>query len=123
MNKVYKDKWLTALRSGKYRQATGRLRCDVGFCCLGVLMNTYDINGWDQSDSSNTYHKSNKFGYCDGLREGEDLYGEVSQDSELTSETLSIFGISEDEQCRLINMNDKEGNNFNEIADYIEESM
>ena len=29
-------KWLEALRSGKYKQTTGRLQDSKGFCCLGV---------------------------------------------------------------------------------------
>jgi len=32
-----KERWLEALRSGKYKQTTGYLRDDDGFCCLGVL--------------------------------------------------------------------------------------
>lgn len=32
------DKWLTALRSGEYRQGTGELcKKDGAYCCLGVL--------------------------------------------------------------------------------------
>ena len=122
MIKEYKDKWLKALRSGKYNQAKNRLKCNQGFCCLGVLMNTYDSNGWEQDDGD-VYHKSNKYGYHDDVVEGDELYGEASQDAELTSDTLSIFDISDDEQCHLIKMNDTKGNNFNEIADWIEEKM
>lgn len=29
--------WVAALRSGEYKQATGRLRTPEGWCCLGVL--------------------------------------------------------------------------------------
>ena len=37
MNKQYKKLWLEALRSGKYKQTTGQLGYNGGFCCLGVL--------------------------------------------------------------------------------------
>ena len=38
MPQKLKDKWLAALRSGKYKQGTGKLRDDSGgYCCLGVL--------------------------------------------------------------------------------------
>lgn len=37
MHKEIADKLVTALRSGEYQQTTGKLRDDVGFCCLGVL--------------------------------------------------------------------------------------
>lgn len=123
MIKEYKDKWLKALRSGKYNQAKNRLRCNQGFCCLGVLMNTYDSNGWVEADNGDMYHKSNKYGHPDVMFVGDELHGETSQDSELTCQTLMAFGISDDEQCHLIKMNDTKGNNFNEIADWIEESL
>ena len=38
MKKTVMKKWVSALRSGKYKQGTGRLRdSDDQFCCLGVL--------------------------------------------------------------------------------------
>ena len=37
MNKEVKEKWLKALRSGEYKQASGQLTIDGNFCCLGVL--------------------------------------------------------------------------------------
>jgi hypothetical protein len=39
MNKTIKKKWVAALRSGKYKQGTGRLYQEKknAFCCLGVL--------------------------------------------------------------------------------------
>lgn len=37
MNPEIKQKWLSALRSGKYKQGKGRLRAQDTFCCLGVL--------------------------------------------------------------------------------------
>lgn len=36
LNPVAK-KWVRALRSGKYRRTTGKLRRDGKYCCLGVL--------------------------------------------------------------------------------------
>ena len=38
MNKVIKQKWIAALRSGEYKQGKGQLHNSKGeFCCLGVL--------------------------------------------------------------------------------------
>lgn len=38
MNPEIKAKWVSALRSGEYKQGRGRLRSPQdGFCCLGVL--------------------------------------------------------------------------------------
>ncbi len=46
-------KWVEALRSGKYRQATGKLckidDCDHSYCCLGVACELYqqEVGGLD----------------------------------------------------------------------------
>ncbi len=37
MNLELKQKWLDALRSGKYKQGTQYLNSSSGYCCLGVL--------------------------------------------------------------------------------------
>jgi hypothetical protein len=37
MNKKLKQKWITALKSGVYKQTTGKLKDNTGYCCLGVL--------------------------------------------------------------------------------------
>lgn len=34
-------KWVAALRSGEYKQTTGHLRDQKGFCCLGVACELY----------------------------------------------------------------------------------
>ena len=46
MDSSLKQKWVRALRSGKYEQATGALRNEDGFCCLGVLCDVYDPDKW-----------------------------------------------------------------------------
>jgi len=42
MYKEIADKLVSALRSGEYEQASGRLRNETGHCCLGVLCDLYD---------------------------------------------------------------------------------
>ena len=37
MDKSIAKKWAAALRSGKYKQTTGSLKNEEGYCCLGVL--------------------------------------------------------------------------------------
>ena len=37
MNKEIKEEWIKRLRSGKYKQVSGVLHSDNGYCCLGVL--------------------------------------------------------------------------------------
>lgn len=35
--KTPREKWISALRSGKYKQTKWRLQTHEGYCCLGVL--------------------------------------------------------------------------------------
>lgn len=37
MTQEQKDKWLTALRSGEFKQEQSTLQRDGGYCCLGLL--------------------------------------------------------------------------------------
>ena len=53
MNKDYRDRWVTALRSGKYKQVFHALRAateneEEGHCCLGVLCDVYDSTRWGE---------------------------------------------------------------------------
>ncbi len=41
MNPEIKQKWVDALRSGKYEQGSEKLRSHQGYCCLGVLCDLY----------------------------------------------------------------------------------
>jgi hypothetical protein len=41
MNPEVKQKWIDALRSGKYEQGSEKLRSVSGYCCLGVLCDLY----------------------------------------------------------------------------------
>lgn len=48
MRKEIADKWVAALRSGKYPQGQEWLRNEIGkFCCLGVLCDISGIGEWD----------------------------------------------------------------------------
>ena len=41
MNKQVKEQWLDALRSGDYKQGTGKMKIGDEYCCLGVLTDLY----------------------------------------------------------------------------------
>jgi hypothetical protein len=41
MNNEIKQEWISALRSGEYKQAKHVLNGDGGMCCLGVLCDLY----------------------------------------------------------------------------------
>jgi len=59
MNKRIKQKWIKALRSGKYKQGRGHLHYDDKYCCLGVLTELYirEHNGekWEKMLGGNLF--------------------------------------------------------------------
>lgn len=107
MNPEVKEKWVAALRSGKYKQVEGRLRSDTGdsYCCLGVLCDVNNPRQWKSDDGYYVYlYKSTV---------GNDLLplalkGELEID-EIVEEFLS-------------NWND-DGIGFDAIADWIEAEL
>jgi hypothetical protein len=44
MKKEWADKWISALKSGKFKQSFGVLSNNEGYCCLGVLCKIVDDN-------------------------------------------------------------------------------
>ena len=90
LTKAQAQKWVTALRSGKYAQ-TRTVLCESDFagnnsyCCLGVLR---EIRPGTRARAS--------------------------------TETLHFSILPSEIQDRLVELNDDEGWNFNQIAGYIE---
>lgn len=110
MNDIVKEKWLEALRSGKYKQATEVLRTDNHFCCLGVLCDLYSkekrIKWGNKEDGARTFLRSRNYLPDDvqkwaGIRTGSGAYGDL--------------------KC-LANDNDT-GKSFSKIADIIEKEF
>jgi hypothetical protein len=94
ISKEQKDKWITALRSGEYKQTKNRLFSGKGYCCLGVFCKAVEgIN------------------LCRG--EIDDM-----EENQVHYERLEILFPTD----TLIIMNDK-GCKFPEIADYIEANI
>mgnify|MGYP001565590633 CR=1 FL=1 len=116
MNKKVKKLWVKALRSGKYKQGIGNLRCGDEFCCLGVLCDLHrklvrkkSVDIWGVSCSAHGYSYYN---------EDCSLPKLVTEWAGLTGKpNPCINGIS------LIRYNDKMNYNFNKIADLIEENL
>jgi len=101
VKKSIADKWIKALRSGKYKQTKGKLKGKVGYCCLGVLC---EISGKDEFKSK---------GYLGSF---ETLPKEVVSWAGMKSRT-GCFIINRDYQTSesLSNLNDS-GIKFKEIA-------
>ena len=121
MLKEAKDTWLEALRSGEYEQGTHHLRDEYStdgtqYCCLGVLLACTDHEVY----SSDFEH------HC------------MNDEDQLSAYALDYFQLEEDDQQRLIRMNDgpsgadnygrkfaleERAYTFEEIADYIEKNL
>ena len=115
MKPEIKAKWLAALRSGKYRQARSVLRSRLGMCCLGVLIDVVDPEGWKQTD------------WNDGIFS----YGRKGEDQLPTVAFCKRVGLPAPERKystrttitnKLAEMNDN-GKSFSEIADFIEDVL
>lgn len=118
MKKEIADKWVAALRSGKYKQGKTwlhDLKQDT-HCCLGVLCRLAIEDGVDISISESKDGNSTEFDRNDtGLPDAVKKYSGVKfQDGLLQEDSIS-----------LVAMNDGFGiksHSFDEIADFIEEN-
>jgi hypothetical protein len=115
MDPKIKEKWIEALRSGKYEQGEGTLNKDNKFCCLGVLCEVVGLEKHFDSFSLKTLYAI-----------GSDEDGGIYLEDDLGPNCRKYFNIDVDNEKILVNMND--GNedyrihSFNEIADWIEKS-
>lgn len=101
MNPEVKDKWVEALRSGKYKQGKTTLRTGDHFCCLGVLCDISGLAEW----RSMPYQRY--------------LYSELEL---FLPEDVTDWAEIYAGQYELSEMNDQ-GRSFTQIADYIEENL
>jgi hypothetical protein len=108
MNKDVQTRWVEALRSDKYKQGRTYLRDKrERFCCLGVLCDLYDPNGWvDGNEAEGIYQ------YDDDFERRRSIPPMKVQDWAKIQFNGGIIS-------RLVKMND-EGKSFGEIAEYIE---
>ncbi len=104
MNQDIKDKWIAALRSGKYQQGKYNLRKESSFCCLGVLC---DISGKMEWKTDTT---------------GSTIFSYDKQKASLPESILGWADLRSYQQEPLVDRNDG-GKSFSEIADYIEENL
>lgn len=128
MNTEIKQKWVDALRSGEYQQATGRLRSNDGFCCLGVLCDLYAQEpfnkGWVFKGEYEENPLPQDYWYFD--EESELLPPSVRQWAGLNSNCPDLRLEDEDEgywrDTTVAELND-DGTTFNQIADLIEAQL
>jgi hypothetical protein len=117
MNPEWKAKWLTALRSGKYKQGHGALRCvngqEITHCCLGVLGDLMNPNGWLRPKGD--WNNGNNV-------RGFKRQGHTATDY-LPADLQDRAGLFHEDQEWLASLNDDNGLTFDEIADRIEQDL
>jgi hypothetical protein len=105
--------WVDALRSGKYKQATYRLkdRLTNGFCCLGVLCEVSNQGFFDDNDS---YVCDETL--ADATQYSTQIVPKKVQDWIGLRSNMGAMGTTDS----LTGLNDAEGLTFSQIADVIE---
>jgi hypothetical protein len=110
-----KAKWVTALRSGNYKQGEGRLRSQswIGtgwgqpeFCCLGVLCDILKPSGWCLNNTEHSFSE-----------------GKSRQRNYPNEKVMKELGIYPSAMKKLGSLNDDDRLDFNKIADYIEKTL
>lgn len=112
MKAKIKKLWVAALRSGKYKQATGALKVHDSFCCLGVLCDLHSKESnlvWRDDDGEMKYFDEEGILPDPVIKWAGIAYGNPS----VTVDT---------ERTDLAEVNDA-GFSFNEIAALIEEQL
>jgi hypothetical protein len=103
MDKELKTKWVSALRSGEYKQGMDTLRDkDDNFCCLGVLCDLIDKTAW---------------------RPLSTCYRYIDSSGTLSLQTRKSAGLHQGTLEQLVSMNDYKKLPFSEIADWIEVNL
>ena len=106
MNPWVKRKWIKALRSREYTQGIGYLvykssEGELSHCCLGVL----------------ACEVAPEF-----VRKGDYAIAVGGQIGTIPDDLAIMYGLDEATQDRLVEKND-DGEDFNQIADWIEENL
>jgi hypothetical protein len=122
MKAELKEKWVSALRSGKYRQGKAALRgCagiglsdDDSFCCLGVLVDVVSPEKWQVQPSG--------FGAIP-MESPKDEYGHFDGIAYPTVSFLESVGLEKSVADTLAMLNDDKYEDFDQIADYIESEL
>ena len=123
MNQSVKEKWITALRSGEYKQTDGRLRQGDCYCCLGVLTDLYNKD--NQNDHHYWHEEDGRYGYSsDGFIAEATLPDSVMKWAGLKECNPTV---REERMGKpvtsLAYLNDNEDLGFNQLADIIEKQL
>lgn len=123
-----KDRWVSALRSGDYKQGTQCLLSESGnYCCLGVLCDLYMKESnqeveWETTEDSygDKMKVASFYGYTTILPET------IREWAGLNEQSPSVTYVDMDGEggyFMLSNLNDEHDASFEELAELIEEQL
>jgi hypothetical protein len=130
MNPEVKQKWIHALRSGKYQQGSEKLRSVSGYCCLGVLCDLYsqehDVE-WEFRGNSETNLQLQDYWYFDDQSEFlpkvvMNWAGLKTNNPQVQIEVEDSFGDNWYCLDEIANVNDS-GYTFTQLSNLIEEYL
>jgi hypothetical protein len=106
MDKKLKEKWIAALESGKYEQGIYALRNDTelggyAHCCLGVLCDVVNPEGW-----------------CDPIHNIPGVYDHALGETWLNQDALDDLGLLQKDAFNLMQLNDTSVD-FDEAIKYL----
>ena len=109
MNQAIKERWVKALRSEEYKQGDAALHYEDTYCCLGVLCDLVDPNGWDCTNGADHVERS--------------MTRHQGFDSMPSTQVLIEADLDDHNAHTLAGLNDEQGWSFEQIADWIEEKL
>lgn len=121
MNQDVKEKWVAALRGGEYTQTTGRLRDRDSYCCLGVLCDLAVLDGAIDPPVLTEETCACCFPAWQYDESAGELPMRVQQWAGLTEGNPTVLYRGDTET--LSTLNDLRGQNFEQIADVIEDQL
>jgi hypothetical protein len=115
MDQEIKDKWLKALRGGRYKQVRGFLKRtttskgikSTGYCCLGVLCRVVEPNTKWESIGGGLY----------------EFHGKDTHLPKSVRDKLKLTPFEESQYWLLPVLNDTHRKSFKELADFIEKKL
>jgi hypothetical protein len=120
-----KERWITALESGEYKQGTGVLRNENEFCCLGVLCDLHSRETgerWETDEYPSTYYLGEMcFLPLEVADWAFDNFDAEEDDEYNIANIQSVPGFREAHPPSLIAANDTDNYSFKQIAQLIKE--
>lgn len=95
--------WVLALKSGRYKQARGRLRDELptgggdGFCCLGVMCDTENSESWERVEGETDGTTIVSGGYWQWLYDDNDYPYECFPPVPI----LDNYGLNQSDECEV----------------------